>query len=189
MKKLAKRLTAVLLVGILTISLTACRKSYTKGVVDGDTYTNRWAEVKVTVPSGYKMIDISDAKLSSAMNKFDVGCIFAADSATSIPICYVMTVEGEQDLAAIGEQFSNEFGGTGGAMNVQQGKTTYQVSINKVYYSIAGESYQVYHLSVSTMDLYCALRDVEGTGVFVIYVITMNGGSTEEDIFGMFEKM
>ena len=74
-------------------------------------------------------------------------------------------------------------------MNVQQGKTTYQVSINKVYYSIAGESYQVYHLSVSTMDLYCALRDVEGTGVFVIYVITMNGGSTEEDIFGMFEKM
>ncbi|MBP5462765.1 MAG: hypothetical protein J6Y20_11690 [Lachnospiraceae bacterium] len=188
MKMFAKKLTALLLIGILTMSLTACRKSYTKGEVDGNTYTNKWAEVQVTLPSGYKMLDVSDLNYSGSMSKFDIGCAFKADDKTA-PICYVLTLEGEQDLAAIGQEFADEFGGTGGAMNVKQGKTTYQVSINKLNYSIADASYDVYHISVGTGDLYCALHDVEGTGVIVIYVITLSGGTTEDEVFDMFTKM
>ena len=197
MKQLVKRLAAFLLVAVLVMSLTACRRSYTKGEVDENTYTNKWAEVKVTLPEGYKMIDISGQKLSASMNKFDVGCIFTADNEDpkkQTPMCYVFTVEGEQDLAAIGQEFAEEFGGTGTAMNYKQGKTTRQISINKLNYSIAEDSYDVYHISISDKDdsgeVYMALRDVEGTGAFVIYVITLNSdGVDADDIFDMFEKM
>ena len=188
MKKLMKQLTALLLAGVLMMTMTACRKEYTSGEVVGDTYTNEWAEVKVTVPSGYKMLDTSSA--GRAPSGFDMGAAFVADASVTIPACYVLTRQGEADIEEIGESFTQEFGGTSGMMNISQGGTTYQVTITKSYYTIAGESYLCFHLGVSVADVYCAFRDVDGTGVIAICVVTMNGyGTDDEDaIFDMFEK-
>ncbi|MBO4652843.1 MAG: hypothetical protein J5649_05955 [Lachnospiraceae bacterium] len=189
MKKRSAKLVAVFLVMVLmTMSLTGCRASYTPGEVDGDTYTNKWAGLKVTVPSGYKMLTPEEAGVKNGVYRdYDFGCLFTADNNTKIPMCYVMTREGKEDIDAAGEEFTKAFGNSSGLM-VNQGGVTYQVTVDKNYYSIAGESYTCFHLGVSVADIYCAFRDVDGTGIVAVCAVTMSGGATEVDLFNMFEK-
>ena len=188
MKRSSMKIVAlVLVVAMMTMSLTACRKSYTTGTVDGSTYTNEWAELKIDVPSGYKMY--SEKDIGGAPSGFEFGCAFAADEKVPLPLCYVLTREGEADINAIGEDFTKQFGGATGLMEVSQGGVTYQVSISKDYYTIAGESFTCFHMSVSVADVYCAFRDIDGTGVIAVCVVTMNGTSSVSDIFKLFEEL
>ena len=188
MKKHADKLIALLLIGILVISLTGCKKKYSVGEVDGNTYKNEWAELKVTLPDGYKMMDSST---TSAPEGFELGAAFAVDSSVPIPACYILTREGEADVDAIGEDFTKQFGGSSGLMNVSKDGTTYQVSVTKTYYTIADESFLCFHLSVSIADVYCAFREVDDTGVIALCVVTMSGygSGSEEDVFKLFEKI
>ena len=191
MKKRSAKFVAMFLVMVLmTMSLTGCRAAYTPGTVDGNTYTNEWAEVQVTLPSGYKMLTAKDAGISNGKyREFDFGCLFAADNKTSVPMCYVLTYEGKSDVDAIGEDFTKQFGGTSSLTEFKQGGVTYQVSVSKSYCSIAGESYTCFHMGVSIADVYCAFRDIDGTGIIAICVVTMNDSASEEDVFNMFEKL
>ncbi|MBR7020649.1 MAG: hypothetical protein IKI15_06305 [Lachnospiraceae bacterium] len=191
MKKRSAKFIAMFLVMVLmTMSLTGCRAAYTPGTVDGSTYTNEWAEVKIDLPAGYKMLDPKDAGVSNGKyGEFDFACLFAADTNTKIPMCYIMTREGKVDIDEIGEEFTREFGGVSALGEVSQGRTTYQVSISKNYYSIAGASYTCFHMGVSVADIYCAFRDIEGTGLIAICVVTMSGGATEVDVYNMFEQL
>lgn len=183
-----RKLFALFLVGVLALSLTGCRRSYSVGEVDGTTYTNKWAEVKVSLPSDYVMMDKS--QMGRVSNGFEVACVFCKNNATKVPLCAVMTREGDVDINQIGEEFTQEFGGTGGSTTIQQGGTTVQVTINKEYYTIAGESFLCFHMSLSVGDVYCAFREIDDTGVFAICVVTLTGGDeSEEDIFNMFKEL
>lgn len=189
LKTSVKTILALLLVAVVACNLTACgRKPYTAGVVDGDTYTNDWAGIKVTLPDNYSMLSESAVGVSNGRyQNFDFGCAFA--SSAQAPVCYVLTKEGKNDIDAIGEEFTKEFGGISGSMDIKQGGVTYQVTVSKDYYTIAGESYLCFHFGIAVGDVYCAFRDVEGTGIIALCVVTMSGGDSEETVFDMFKKM
>ena len=183
-----KRVTAILLAVVMMFAVTACGKKYSPGEVDGNTYTNDWANLKVTIPSDYMMVDPSSAGAAGGTYKgFDVRCIFAMNDKVPIPMCYVMSREGKVDIEDIGEEFAKEFGGSSGLMNMQQGNTTYQVTVDKRYYTIAGESYLCFHIGVSVADVYCSFRSVDDTGVIAVCAITMPGSTSVDELYNMFK--
>ena len=186
-----KRITAVLLVMMMTIALTACGKEpYSAGELDGTVYTNKWANIRIEVPDDFQQVDPSiGGAVNGKYKGFDVGCMFAKNDKTHLPMVYVMCREGEVDINEIGEDFTKEFGGSTGLLNVQQGNVTYQVTIDKGYYTIADESYMCFHIGVSVADVYCAFRAVDDTGAICICAITMNGSPTIEEVFKMVEKL
>jgi|GEM_PF-2860109 hypothetical protein len=192
LKKCIRKMMAVLLAAVLMCSLTACGpKPYSTGVVDGDTYTNEWAELTVSLPSGYKMLDASQIG-GKTVQKFDVGCAFAAVSETGamqMPVCYVLCFEGRADIDEIGEEFTKEFGGSNAIQNVKQGSTTIQFTVDKNYCTIAGEDYMCFHIGVAVADVYCAFRGIEETGVVCVCAVTQNGTTDRDKVFDLFTGM
>lgn len=57
--------------------------SYTKGSIDGSTYLNEWADIKLVIPDGFHEVDRSTySSLENSSNEF--GLYIMADDATSL---------------------------------------------------------------------------------------------------------
>ena len=181
-----RKMLALFLIGVLAMALTGCRKSYTVGEVDGSTYTNKWAEVEVVLPSDYVMMDKS--QMGTVSDGFEMACVFSKNTENKTPMCAVMTREGDVDINAIGEDFTRAFGGTSGSTTIKQGGSTVQITISKSYYTIADESYMCFHMNLSVGDIYCAFREIDDTGVIAICVITVGDSTQADAVFDMFQK-
>ncbi len=169
----------VLIVGaVAAVLIIRHNRKYTTGEVDGQTYTNKWAKVKVTVPDDY-IIDTKNQKTDG----FDVPFAFASKDGKSY--CYVFTRECKPDMSNTEEEFRKMFGD--GKFNVSYGKIGMQMNFSTDHRTIAGESYDCLVFSGAGARIVVAFRAVYDNGVFCICTATMNG-VYEDDLFKMFEK-
>ncbi len=92
MKKIKLISLAVAFVTVLTV-LFGCGDistvEYTKGTFDGTTYVNEWADIKLTLPSGFSNAD-SDMYSSAEDEVTDCGVYLTADDATG---CIIISYE------------------------------------------------------------------------------------------------
>ena len=173
-------LVAILVVAgaIAAVLIIRNNRKYSVGEADGNSYRNKWANVKVYVPDDY-VVSTKQQKVSGFDNPFS----FATKNGKGY--CYVFTREGKPDMGNMEEEFKKTFGD--GMFNMAYGKVGMQVNMSTDHRTIAGESYDCLVMTVAGVRMTLAFRPVHDNGVFCVCTVTLNGES-EDDMFRLFEK-
>jgi len=159
-------------------------RKFSPGEVDGNTYINKWANLKVTAEGEFKTLDMKQ----SIGGGFDSQFVFQKKDNTAV--CIVMTHEGgEASIESLEESLKEEFNSNGGLMMLPIPNVggNVQMSITSDHRMIAGESYSCMVMSMPFLKLTIALREVNDNGVIGIAVATLMDGN-EDEVFKMFEQ-
>ncbi|MBQ6660574.1 MAG: hypothetical protein IJM57_03985 [Lachnospiraceae bacterium] len=170
-------ITIAVIVVILVIKIA---HKYSPGVVDGTSYVNKWADVKIDVPDSYQI-----QQVGGMSNGFETPFAFFRNSPVAAGI--VVTREGETDMYKIEEEFLQEFGGSGGSISVPMGKTVQQMSIDQTHRTIAGEDYLCFEFSSQETYMCAAFRAVHDNGVFGIVAVATSADEIDE-VLNLLEK-
>lgn len=156
-------------------------KKYTTGEVDGKTYTNRWADVRIELTDEYAVYDYSN----SMPKGFDAPFVFVNVSNQSLGA--VMMREGKPDLSRVEEEMREAFGGGSGVMSVQSGKSTVQMTFTSERRMFGGYEYICLKMAIPSYTIYCAFRSCHDNGVICIVAAGKNEQETDK-ILKMLQK-
>ncbi len=176
-------IAVLLIAGLVTLVIVRQNRKYSTGELDGTTYTNKWAGVKVEVGSEYKINSVSGKQYQG----YDIGVAVTNQKATSG--LFVMSQEREINNDDIEALLKAMIGDGSTMLNLPISKTTtVQTSLKTERKTIAGESYTCIVMTVPGGKLVLAARAVHDNGIFFIEVVT-TGNEDPEDYLRLISKL